>query len=97
MPATSMLPESMVSSRSMQRSAVDLPEPEAPMMAIISPRALQGHAFQDLVVTETLVDLVQPDDDRLRFRGRRHAQMRSDSGLAMADIELSLHGCAPAR
>jgi NADH:ubiquinone oxidoreductase subunit H len=39
MPQTSMVPLSITSSRSMQRSAVLLPEPLAPMIAIISPLA----------------------------------------------------------
>ena len=39
MPQTSIVPLSICSSRSMQRSAVLLPEPLAPMIAIISPRA----------------------------------------------------------
>ena len=41
----------------MQRSMVDLPEPDGPAMTITSPRATREvHAIQDDVVPEGLMD-----------------------------------------
>ena len=61
----------------MQRSAVLLPEPLRPMIAVTSPRAdLEADAFEHLERTEALVHVVQAHDRRrgaLRIgRGQGH-------------------------
>ena len=51
-------PELGCSSRLMQRSRVDLPEPEGPMMQVTSP-CLEGltDAAENLMLTEAFADL----------------------------------------
>ena len=45
LPSTRMVPLSMVSSRLMERSRVDLPEPLGPMMTTFSPERMSRETF----------------------------------------------------